>query len=296
MLSVREALTPEAVARLTSMELRARAIVEGRFSGQHRSPYRGASVEFADHREYSPGDETRHIDWKVYGRRDRLFVKEFDAETNLSVHLLLDASRSMDFGAPVTKLHYAACLAAALALLANSQRDAAGLSIFDAGLRSSLPPQSSPAHLRRLFETLDAITPGGETDIAGALSAMAQSLTRRGLVVLVSDLLDEPEPLLRALGHFRHRGHDVAVLQVMDSAELSLGPTGPTVFEDLETGERLLTDPGRVRGEYQRALEHFLAQVREGCRSRSIDHVLLDTRRPYDSALTAFLGRRAHIH
>lgn len=292
---LRTALTPEALAKLSTMSLRARAIVEGHFAGQHRSPYRGANVEFADHREYSPGDETRHVDWRVYARRDRLFVKEFDAETNLNVYLLVDASGSMNYGAPVRKLQYATYLAAALAYLATRQRDATGLVIFDSAMPVELAPQTKPAHLQRIFDALDQVQAGRQTRIAAALELAVPLIRRRGLVVLISDLLDEVEPVLRALGYFRHRGHDVMVLQVLDRTELRFEFTGPTIFEDLETGERLLTDAGEVRAEYLRALQTFTAQVREGCRDRHIDHELLDTSRPFDQALTAYLARRAQI-
>ena len=290
---VRTALTPQAIAKLGSMELRAHAIVEGHFSGQHRSPYRGASVEFADHREYTPGDEARHIDWKVYGRRDRLFVKEFDAETNLNVHLLVDISRSMDYGSPVRKLEYAAYLAAGLAYLATGQRDATGLILFDSEVREHLLPQTKPAHLQRIFDALEGIEPGTDTSIAGALEAAAQAIKRRGLVVLISDLLDDTAPMLRGLGYFRHRGHDVIVLHVMDSTELEFDFRGLTLFEDLESGERLVTDPSQVRAEYLQALRGFMSDIQDGCRERHIDHELLDTNRPYDVALTAYLSCRA---
>ena len=293
MAKVRTILSPETVMKLSSMELRARAIVEGHLSGQHRSPYRGASVEFADHREYTPGDETRHIDWKVYGRRDRLFVKEFESETNLNVHLLVDVSRSMDYGAPVTKLQYATHLAAALAYLATRQRDATSLCLFDAEVREFLEPQTTATHLRRIFDALDAAHAGEDTDIATVLGSVAQSVKRRGLVVLISDLLDEAEPVLRALGYFRHRGHDVAVLQVMDPTELHFSFRGVTQFEDLETGARLTAEPSQARAEYLHALGQFIATIRDGCRERHIDHQLLDTGEPFDAALAAYLGRRA---
>ena len=292
---VRAALTPEAVRKLGSMELRARAMVEGHFSGRHRSHFRGASVEFADHREYNPGDETRHIDWKVYGRRERLVVKQFDAETNLDVHLLVDASASMDYGEPVRKLDYAAYLAAGLAYLAIRQRDAVSLIVFDSQVRLHLPAQTRPAHLQTVYESLEGLAPGGETRISRALELAAGAIKRRGLVVLLSDLLDDVEPTLRALSYFRHRGHDVMVLQVMDHAELAFDFRGLTEFRDLETGERLVTDPRALRGEYLQALQGFLNGVREGCRRQAIDHELLDTSRPFDAALTAYLGRRARV-
>ncbi len=291
----RTVLTPEAVAKLGSMELRARAIVEGHFSGQHRSLYRGASVEFADHREYSPGDESRHIDWKVYGRRNRLFVKEFDAETNLNVHLLVDASRSMDYGTPVRKLDYACALAAGLAYLATRQRDATSLALFDAAVQVQLPPQSRPAHLQRVFDALERVVVGRDTNITAAVETVAQSLKRRGLVVLISDLLDEPAPLLRALGYLRHRGHDVVVLHVIDRTELEFDFRGLAQFEDMETGERVVAQPTAMRRDYLRALQEFVGELKGGCRSRHIDHELLDTRRPFDAALTAYLSRREQV-
>ncbi len=293
---VRQALTPEAVAKLGTMELRARAIVEGHLSGQHASLHRGASVEFVDHREYAPGDEPRHIDWKVYGRTDRLFVKEYEAETNLSLHLLLDVSRSMDFGsAAITKLRYATFLAAALAYLATRQRDAAGLFLFDRTVRDALPAMTKPAHLARLFEALDAVTGVEDTVMTEALEEIAQRLPRRSLVVVISDLLDDPDSVLRALGYFRHRGHDLIVLHTLDPAELQLDYRGTAAFEDLETGERLSVEVADVRAGYLAELRRFLAEYRHGCRDRSIDYALLDTSTPFDTALTAYLAHRRGV-
>jgi uncharacterized protein (DUF58 family) len=290
---VRQALTPEALAKLSSMELRARAVVEGHYSGQHASAYRGASVEFVDHREYAPGDEPRHIDWRVYGRTDRLFVKQYEAETNLDLHLLLDVSRSMDFGSgAVTKLRCATFVAAALAYLATKQRDAVGLCLFDRALRRHVPPMTSPAHLARLFEVLDRVELGEDTRLTPALEEVAGRLGRRGIIVLLSDLLDEPEEVLRSLAYFRHRGHDVIVLQVLDPAERKLDYRGTVAFEDLETAERLSVEVSGVRASYLTELRHFLAAYRHGCRDRSIDYALLDTSVPFDTALTAYLARR----
>ncbi len=289
-------LSPEAVAKLDTMELRARTIVEGHFSGQHRSPYKGASVEFADHREYSPGDELRHLDWKVYGRSDRFFIKEFDAETNLNVHLLLDASASMAYGSgAVTKLQYAACLAAGLAYLAIKQRDAAGLMVFDHEVREHLMPATKRSHLALIFERLQAVEPRAETDLSSALQVAAQRLKRRGIVVLLSDLLDEPARVLRALSHFRHRGHDVIVLHVLDDDELRFNFRGPVRFRDLETGQRLLTEATLVREQYLGALQSFAAEYRRGCRERHLDYALVDTSVPYDRALTAYLAKRESL-
>lgn len=275
------------------MELRAHAIVEGYYSGQHRSPYRGASVEFADHREYSHGDELRHLDWKVYGRSDRFFVKEYDAETNLTVYLAVDASGSMGYPAQgVSKLACASYLAAGLAYLAHRQRDAVGLVTFDTAVRDDLPPLTQRGHLQRVFETLDGLEPGGGTDTAAALERVSTVASRRGLVVLISDLLDEPEPVLRALRHFRHRGHDVIVFQVLDRSELDFDFRGPLLLEDLETGRRLSTDASEVRGDYVAAMRRHLATLKDGCRGQRIDHEVFRADRPFAPVLATYLARR----
>lgn len=282
------------LAGLGSMELRARAVVEGHYSGQHRSPYRGASIEFADHRAYSHGDELRHLDWRLYGRSDRFFVKEYDAETNLTVHLLLDASASMDYpqGA-LTKLTCGGYLASALAYITHLQRDAASLTCFDTGISQHLPPSTRRGHLQRVFEALDSVHAGGETDLPGVLAQVATMATRRGLLVLISDLLAETEPILRALAHLRHRGHDVIVFQVLDPTELDFHFRGPLVIEDAETGRRLTTEAGEVRAQYLEAVREHLQRIGEGCRRHRVDYELFRTDRPFASALTAYLSRRA---
>ena len=291
--AIRGALTPEAVAKLRSMDLRARAIVEGHLTGQHSSLHRGASVEFVDHREYAPGDEPRHIDWKVYGRTDRLFVKQYEAETNLDVHLLLDVSRSMDFTSrEVTKLRYATFLAAALGYVATRQRDAVGLFLFDHELREALPAMTKPAHLARVFEALEAAEPQADTRVSPALEQVAQRIRRRSIIVVLSDLLDEPEEILRALGFFRHRGNDVIVLHTLDPMELGLNYRGNVAFEDLETGERLSCDVPELRAGYLTELRRFLSELNHGCRDHSIDYALIDTAHPFDTALSAYLAHR----
>ncbi|MBM3473742.1 MAG: DUF58 domain-containing protein [Armatimonadetes bacterium] len=293
MTAIRQAFTPEALAKLSSMELRARAVVEGHYSGQHASAYRGASVEFVDHREYAPGDEPRHIDWRVYGRTDRLYVKQYEAETNLDLHLLLDVSRSMDFASgEVSKLRCATFVAAALAYIATNQRDAVGLFLVDHAVRRHLPAMTSPGHLARLFEVLEATDAGEDTRLTPALEEIAGRLRRRAIIVLLSDLLDEPEDVLRALGYFRHRGHDIIVLQCMDPAELKLAYRGTVAFEDLETSDRLSVEVANVRAAYLAELRRFLTIYRHGCRDRLIDYALLDTSVAFDTALTAYLARR----
>jgi len=285
----------ELLASLPSMELRARTFVEGYYSGQHRSPWRGASVEFADHRPYTHGDELRHLDWRLYGRSDRFFVKQFEAETNLTVTLALDASASMSYpeGA-VTKLDCACYLAAGLAYLAWRQRDAVGLSVLGAETAGNLPPRTSRGHLQSIFEGLEGLAAAGDAGPADALTSLGGTLKRRGLVVLLSDLLDEPEALLRGLGLLRGRGHDVIVLQVLDRGELELGVSGPSIVEDMETGERLSTDADELREEYAEAIRAHVDLLHDRCTSRGMDHELVVTDRPLGRALTAYLARRRH--
>ncbi|MGQ9733021.1 MAG: DUF58 domain-containing protein [Candidatus Zipacnadales bacterium] len=290
---VRRALTPEVVAKLRTMELRARAIAEGHYSGQHPSVFRNTSIEFVDYREYAPGDEPRRIDWKVYGRTDRLFVKQYEAETNLDLHLLLDISRSMDFASgSISKLRYATISAAALAYIAITQRDAVGLFLFDHTVRHTLPAMTKPGHLGRIFEVLETVGPAADTRITPALEEIAARLRRRALIVVLSDLLDEPPDVLRALGYFRHRGHDVVVLQIMDSAELTLDYQGTLAFEDLETSEQLSVEVADIRANYLAELRRFLSLYRHGFRERSIDYTLINTKTPFDVALAAYLSRR----
>jgi uncharacterized protein (DUF58 family) len=286
-------LDPEALAQLSSMELRARTIVEGFFSGQHRSAFHGASVEFADHREYAPGDELRHIDWKVYGRTDRFFVKEYDAETNLQVHLVMDASASMgQASGSLSKLQYACYLTAALAYLAVHQRDAVALVVFGDDIRHRLPPSATPSHLNTVLSTLDRVTPEGRTNVSGALRTLAASIARRGLIIVVSDFYEDHDAVLRGLAHFRHQGHDVAVFHVLDRLETRFDLRGPTVFEDVETGERLTADADDIRRSYLAELDDLVRGYRQGCRDKFIDYMLVETTTPFEVALATFLGRR----
>jgi uncharacterized protein (DUF58 family) len=277
------------------MELRARTFVEGYYSGQHRSPWRGASVEFADHRPYTHGDELRHLDWRLYGRSDRFFVKQFEAETNLTVTLAVDASASMGYPEDgLAKLDCACYLAAGLAYLAWRQRDAVGLKVLAGEGERDLPHRTSRGHLQGVFDGLEALEAGGQAGPADALMGLGSGLRRRGLVVLLSDLLDEPEELLRGLGLLRGRGHDVIVLQVLDRSELDLGMRGPSIFEDMETGERLSTDADELREEYSEAIRAHADMLHDGCTSRGMDHELMVTDRPLGRALTAYLARRRH--
>src|SRR3954469_1898341 len=252
----RHFLDPAVVARLGTLELKARTIVEGFLSGLHRSPFKGFSVEFAEYRQYLPGDDLSTIDWKVYARSDRYYVKKFEEETNLDCHLMVDVSGSMGYGGHhgLTKFEYGACLAAALAYLMNRQRDAVGLTAFDEDIVAMLPSSSRNGHLRTMLLTLDRLKPGQKTNVSKPLHLLADSLSKRGMVVLISDLLDDPDAVIRGLKHFQFRGTDVIVFHVLDQDEVEFPFERATRFEDLETREEVMAVPSVVRPHYLKAI------------------------------------------
>ncbi len=290
-------LRPDVVSRLASMELRARLVVEGFITGLHKSPYHGFSVEFAEHRQYMPGDEIRRIDWKVLGRTDRYYIKQFEEETNLKAYIVLDASRSMSFKGegPVTKLEYAAMLAASLSYLMVRQQDAVGLVVYDEVLRSYMPPHATKVYLQSILRELHLVQPGQGTSTARALGAVAERLSRRGLVCVFSDLFDNPADVMSALKHFRYNQHEVILFHVLDPLERSFAFGRDAIFRDLETGEELLTQPAQIQRSYREAMRDFIAQYKKECREQRIDYVLLDTGTPFDVALYEYLGKRKKI-
>lgn len=286
-------LDPAVLARIGSLELTARVIVEGFLQGLHRSPFRGSSVEFAEYRQYMPGDDPARIDWKVLARSDRYFVKKYEQETNQPCHLMLDASASMDFGSQgITKLRYGTWLTAALAFLLNRQRDAVGLTVFDDEIRASVAPGLRPGHLRSLLVTLDRTTPGLRSNVARPLHRLAETMTRRGLVVLVSDLLDEIEPTVEGLRHLRFKGMEVIVFQLIDPAERALPYTRSARFVDPEADGAVVTSPVAVRARYLERLEAFLGRYRDELRGAGIEHVLVETSRPFEWPLMEYLAAR----
>jgi uncharacterized protein (DUF58 family) len=289
----RQFLDPAVLARLGSLELKARVVVEGYLQGLHRSPFRGLSVEFAEYRPYLHGDDPRSIDWKIYARSDRTYVKRFEQETNLPCHLLLDVSGSMAYGsAGLTKLDYGTYLCAALAWLLNAQRDAVGLMAFDAEVVAHVPASARPGHLRTLLGALDRLRPGARSDLSKPITQLAEAITRRGLVVLVSDLLDDPEAVVAGLRHLRFRGMEVVVFHVIDPAERTFPFERSTRFRDLETGTQVLTSPAAVREEYLRQFEAARARFEEGARTYGIDYCPLDTSTPLEFALVAYFAAR----
>jgi uncharacterized protein (DUF58 family) len=290
----RELLDPSALARIGNLELVARTVVEGFLRGLHSSAHKGSSVEFADHRPYVPGDEIAHIDWRTYARTDRYYLKEYEDETNLRATLVLDGSASMGFGSGgITKFRYAQCLAAALGLLMVRELDAVGLLVFDSAIRRYVPPKASAVHLGGLFGELERAAPAGETSLGSVLRAAAERARRRGLVVLISDLLDDPRETLRGLARFRHRRSEVLVFHICDPSELEFPFTNWTIFRDLESpASRLRLDARQIRSAYLERLRAHLEQIRKGCGSSNVSYSLLDTRTPFEQALAAYLARR----
>jgi len=286
-------LHPEAIRRIGRLELRARHIVEGLLSGMHRSPYFGQSVEFLQHRQYAPGDDLRHVDWKVWAKQDRLYVKQFEEDTNMRCTLLVDVSASMQYGnGPLNKYEYAATVATSLAYLLLKQHDTVSCIAFDEAVRARTPMRSTQKHLKTIVAALDASDPQNKTDAGAILREVAEVVPRRGMVTIVSDLLGDVESTLRGLRLLRQRGHDVLVLHLMDDDELDFPFEGPTRFEGLELPQHLTCNPRALREGYMTALEHFLASLRRGCARDAIDYKLIRTSEPLDAALAAFLCRR----
>jgi uncharacterized protein (DUF58 family) len=289
-----ELADPEFFSRLEGVELRARSVVEGFLHGLHRSPYVGFSVEFASHHEYVVGDDPRHINWKLYARQHRLYVKEFDGDTNLSLYVLLDVSGSMACASlGRSKLHYAATLAAALAHLAIRQHDAVGVTLFADSVLASLPPQAKAHQLQEIFGLVAGVTPHARTDAGAALHQAAELCRKRGMVAVISDCFDDALRVMDALDHLTFLRHEVVLFQVLDPWERDLPLEGNLRFRDLETGETLTTLGEGVRDSYRAAVREWLAELERGCRSRGIDRVELTTADPLDRALMEYLVRRS---
>ena len=295
--SARHRLDPEVLDKLEGLELKARAIVEGYVTGLHRSPFRGFSVEFAEHREYVPGDDIRFLDWKVFGKTDRLYLKRYEEETNLEAHLLVDVSESMAYagaeGQAISKLAYARMGAAALAYVITQQQDAAGLVLFDEAVRATLPARTGPAHVQALFARLEEAKPSGKTGVGKALVQAGEAVRRRGVVIVFSDLLDDPREVLRGLRHLRQRGHDVLLFHVLAHDEVTFPFERMTRFEGLEGLPSVTADPVSVREAYREQVEGFRKTLRRACLQNKIDLVETDTAQPMGVVLAAYLAQRA---
>ncbi|HOA73032.1 MAG TPA: DUF58 domain-containing protein [Phycisphaerae bacterium] len=305
-------LDPEILSRISRLELRARRVVEGFVSGMHRSPYHGFSVEFAAHREYVPGDDIRHIDWRLYARGDRLYIKQYEEETNLRTTVLLDCSASMLYpehdrraGSGIlsragrrpawrNKYDYAATLAASLIYLLMHQQDACGLVLFDHEIREQVPPTSQTAQLRAMIDLIERRPPSGATDVKMTLTGLAERMRRRGLVVLISDLLTDPQDVISGLQQLKHRGQDLIVMHVLDEDELKFPFSDNTLFEGIEQPVHSLVDPQALRASYLEIVGAFISRIRSACMDHGIDYVLLSTADPLDAGLSAYLARRMH--
>ena len=285
---------PDKIARLTNLNLMVRQAVEGFISGLHRSPHRGFSVEFAEHREYSPGDDLRHLDWVAWARSDRYYIKQYEQETNLRAYILLDASASMNYnyGGKVTKFTYGCFLGACLSYLMCRQQDVVGMIAFDEAVRFHVPPASSAAHLDRVFTSLERLEPGRRTAVAQTFHDLANRIAKRGLIVVISDLYDDQSEIMKALQHFVYKKHQIIVFHVLDSAELEFPFTKITTFVDMETQQKLQVDPRHVREAYLAEMNAFIERYRRECSGRRIEYAVTPTSTPYDRMLLNYLAKR----
>lgn len=283
---------------MAGLDLRARLVVEGFIAGLHKSPYKGFSVEFAEHRQYMPGDPIRNIDWKVYARRDRFYVKEFEEETNLRAYILVDASASMGYSSSsaVTKLEYAGSLAAALSYLMLRQQDSVGLVTFTSTIRNYIPPRSVKGHLNVILTELERLRPGETTNVARSLELLAGRIRRRGLIIVLSDLMDDQAAVLSAVKHFRHRKHEVIVFHLLDESETGFPFEEELAFVDMETDEEVIANSSQIGARYRKVMGDWIAEYRTQCHEHLVEYALLSTSTPYDVALTRFLEKRARLH
>lgn len=291
----RKYLDPKTLNKVSGLDLKARLIVEGFLSGMHKSPYKGSSVEFREHREYVAGDDIRFVDWKVYGKSDRFYIKEYEEETNLKAYVVVDSSKSMAFTSDeVSKLEYAKYVAAALVHLISQQQDAVALVAWDEELRTFVPPGNNPLHVKNVYKSLSELEPDGKTDTARLMQDLAERVRQKSMVIILSDLFDsERMGLMRGLKRLRHRGHDVIVFHVLDDAEITFPYERMTMFEGLEIDSRLLADPRALRAAYLEEFETFTSEIKSACMANRMDYVRLNTSMPLDVALSSYLAARA---
>jgi uncharacterized protein (DUF58 family) len=288
-------LNPQTLASLEGLDLQARLVVEGYVAGMHPSPYHGFSVEFAEHREYVPGDDIRHVDWKVWSKTDKLYLKQYEEETNLLLYLLMDTSESMAYasGNNVSKLEYAQFVAAALGYMVLQQQDSVGLALFDDMVRRYLKPAGQPSHLKELIHLMDQAPARQKTDLSIVFHDLAERFKKRGVVAIFSDLFDDVPKIVAGLKHFRHRRHEVIVFHILDPAELEFPFRETTLFKGLEGMPEVLTEPHALRRAYQDEIRSFLGEIKKGCQSIDIDYVPLRTDQELDLALSGYLASRA---
>lgn len=290
-----KSLDPQTLAKLQGLHLRARHIVEGYVAGLHRSPFRGFSIEFAEHREYAPGDDLRYVDWKVFGRTDKVYLKQYEDETNLVVYLVLDISESMSYRSPaaaLSKFEYAQCTAAALAWLVLESQDSVGLVTFDDQVRTLVPPGGSSAHLKQLLQVMETSSLRAKTATGPIFHELSERFTKRGVVLVLSDLFDDVSRMMAGLKHLQHRKHDVILFHVLDPAEIEFPFDRPTLFKGLEASPEVLADPRALRRAYLREFGAYRQAVERGCRNQGMDYQLIRTDLPLDKTLSAYLSAR----
>lgn len=293
----RKFLDPATISKLSRLDLKARLVVEGFIAGLHRSPYHGFSVEYAEHRQYMPGDPIKHIDWKVYAKSDRFYIKEYEEETNLKAYIFLDVSASMGYMSDgISKLEYGKYLAASMAYLMLSQQDSVGLVLYDERIRHYIPPRSVGSHLHVVLQHLNQAEAGAGTSSRTTFHALAERIKRRGLIIIISDLMEEdPDNVISGIKHFRHRKHEVIVFRILDPAEQQFSFDRPLRFRDMETGEEVFTDPNQIRDQYLNRLQGQNERYMQVCRENYADYIALETTTPFDYALLAFLGKRGRL-
>jgi uncharacterized protein (DUF58 family) len=290
----RKYLLPETVAQIGNLELIARLVVEGFITGLHRSPYHGFSVEFAEHRQYRPGDETKNIDWRAYARTNKYYVKQFEEETNLRAVLAIDSSGSMKYASKgcISKFEYAIYLAASLGMLMVNQRDAVGLALYDTEINKYMPPKSKPSYISEILKVLAATEPSKNTSTAKALDELAERIKRRGLVIVMSDFFDDIDSVLNALKHFRHRNNEVLAFHILDPREIDFKLGQGATFKDIESGEEMISHPHHIQHAYSDAVHEFINKIKRECFNHNIDYFLIDTSKPFDIAMRQYLTKR----
>lgn len=294
----RKLLTPAYLSSLNSLELRARFVVEGFMVGLHKSPYHGFSVEFTQHRPYLQGDAPKDIDWKVYGKTEKYFIKQYEEETNLKSYILLDISKSMTFASDgnISKLEYASILAAGLSYMMNKQQDAVSLTLYDEQIKKYIPPKSSKGNLQEILKSLATIPSSEKTNTAACLNRITEKIKRRGLVIIISDFFDDINSILTSLKHFRYQKNEVIIFQILDPLELSFSFGRDAVFKDLEKGDEMTTQPFQIQKAYQDAIKEFSGKIKEACLNSGIEYNLLTTETPYDKALYSYIHKREKLY
>ena len=290
-------LDPSFISKLNSLELKARLVVEGFMVGLHKSPYHGFSVEFSEHRAYMQGDNLKDVDWKVFGKTEKYFIKQYEEETNLRSYIFLDTSNSMAYnsGENVSKLDYSVTLAAALSYLMIHQQDAVGLTLYSEKIQKFLPPKSSRAYLQEVLKNLAMVQASEKTNTAASLSEGAEKLKRRGLVVIISDFFDEINSVLKALKHFSYKKNEVIVFQILDPMEKTFSFGRDAIFKDLETGDELTTQPYQIQKAYREAMNEFTSRIKSECLNSNIDYNLIETSDSYDKALFRYIQKRSKL-